>query len=99
MFLYSLACYAVITYYIDLHTKIYTMLNYTYDTVELVDDKPVKTLYLGHSRDIAETVAVLACQKQRFVNDFAVLRVETGERVSRVNASVLRQFAARFDFL
>lgn len=69
------------------------MLNYTYDTVQLVDDRPVKTLYLGHSRDIAETVAVLACQREKFINDYAVIRIETGERVSQVRAQVLRTMA------
>lgn len=70
------------------------MLNYTYDTVQLVDDRPVRSLYLGHSRDIAETRALLACSAG-YLHDYAVIRTETNERVSQVRAQVLRDYAVR----
>lgn len=70
------------------------MLNYTYETVQLKNSQPGHRVYLGHSRDIAETRAVMCCRRGGFQDNYAVMRVETGHMVAHVNAQALRALAA-----
>ena len=76
------------------------MLNYTYDTIRLGQgEKRLESVYVGVSKDIAESKAVLACRDGEFLHDYAVLRIETNEVVALCRASMLKGLATRAGLL